>query len=157
MRFRQCLDWVGTPNEEFDALATTDLHHTAIVSKEFQQHIGDYVATDSLTGQISLTEYKPNKLTYSFNADQDQLVVFSEIWSDTGWKLYLDGQEHPLLRANYLLRCAMIPSGEHQIMMEYAPKAWKVGNTIQFASSLLLVLGLIGALVFSLKKKKTAE
>ncbi len=150
------VQWVDTPNEEFDALATVDLHHTAVVSKEFQQQVGDYIAADSLTGQISLTEYKPNKLTYSFNANQDQLVVFSEIWSDTGWKLYLDGQEHPLLRANYVLRCAMIPSGEHQIMMEYAPKAWKVGNTIQFASSLLLILGLVGAMVFSFRKKEKA-
>lgn len=149
--------WVGTPNEEFDAIATTDLRHTAIVNQEFQQRIGDYAAADSLVGQVALTEYKPNKLTYSFTASQDKLVVFSEIWSDTGWKLYLDGQEHPLLRANYLLRCAMIPSGDHQIVMEYAPKAWKVGNTIQLASSLLVVLGLIGAIVFSFKKKeKTA-
>ena len=149
--------WAGTPNEEFDAIATTDLRHTAIVNQEFQQQVGDYAATDSLVGQVTLTEYKPNKLTYSFKASQDQLVVFSEIWSDTGWKLYLDGQEHPLLRANYLLRCALIPSGDHQIVMEYAPKAWKVGNTVQLASSILVILGMIGAIVFSFKKKeKTA-
>jgi hypothetical protein len=150
------IQWVDTPNEEFDALATTDLRHTAILHKEFQQQVGTYAADGSLIGQVTLTEYKPNKLTYSFKAEQDQLVVFSEIWSDTGWKLYLDGQEHPLLRANYLLRCALIPSGEHQIVMEYAPKAWKVGNTIQFASSLLLLLGLIGAIVFGFRKKDKA-
>jgi len=151
------VQWVDTPNEEFDALATSDLKHTAIVNKEFQQQVGNYKVNDSIVGQVVMTEYKPNKLTYSFNASQDQLVVFSEIWSDTGWKLYLDGQEHPLLRANYLLRCALIPSGDHQIVMEYAPKAWKVGNTIQLISSLILILGLIGAIVLSFRKKeKTA-
>ena len=147
------VQWVDTPNEEFDAIATTNLRSTAIVNKEFQQQVGNYEATNSLEGQVALTEYQPNKLTYSFKAGQDQLVVFSEIWSDTGWKLYVDGKEHPLLRANYLLRCALIPSGEHQIVMEYVPKAWKVGNTIQLASSLLLLLGLIGAVVFSFRKK----
>ena len=150
------VQWVDTPNEEFEALATTDLSRTAILHKEFQQQVGEYVATDSLKGQVVLTEYKPNKLTYSFNASQDQLVVFSEIWSDTGWKLYIDGQEHPMLRANYLLRCAMIPSGEHQIVMEYAPKAWKVGNTIQLATSLVLILGLVSAIILSFRKKKQA-
>ena len=148
------IQWVDTPNDEFDAIATTDLRHTAILHKEFQQQVGDYMASDSLMGQVTLTEYKPNKLTYSFKASQDQLVVFSEIWSDTGWKLYLDGQEHPLLRANYLLRCSLIPSGEHQIVMEYAPKAWKVGNTIQLASSLTLIITLIGAIILSFRKKK---
>ena len=58
-----------------------------------------------------------------------------------------------MLRANYLLRCALIPSGDHQIVMEYAPKAWRLGNTVQLISSLILLLGLACAIVFSFKKK----
>ena len=145
--------WVETPNEEFDALATTDLKHTAILHKEFKPQVGDYTAGNP-SAEIAMTEYRPNKLTYSFKSDQDQLVVFSEIWSDTGWKLYLDGQEHPLLRANYLLRCALIPRGEHQIVMTYAPRIWKVGNTIQLISSLAVLLCLAVAVVVSFRKKE---
>ena len=146
--------WVDTPNDEFDALGPTDLRHTAVLNKEFESQVGDYAANDSLIGQVALTEYKPDRLTYTFQADQDQLVVFSEIWSDMGWKLYLDGQEHPLLRADYLLRCALIPGGNHQIVMEYAPRIWKTGNTIQLISSSLLLLGLVCAIIVSLRKKK---
>ena len=152
--------WVDTPNEEFDALATTDLRHEAILHKEFQSLVGTYSVPGTLQGQVTLTEYKPNRLTYSFNASQERLVVFSEIWSDTGWKLYLDGQEHPLLRANYLLRAALIPAGEHQIMMEYTPKIWTVGNAISLVSSLILVLGLVGFIIYTLiaqNKKKKAQ
>jgi hypothetical protein len=148
------IQWVNTPNEEFDAIATTDLQNTAILHKEFQQQVGNYTFTDSIPGQITLIEYKPNKLTYDFKASKDQLVVFSEIWSDTGWKLYIDGQEHLLLRSNYLLRSALIPSGEHQIVMEYAPKIWKVGNTIQFVTSLTLIIGLVAAIILSFRTKK---
>lgn len=146
--------WVDTPNEEFDAIATTNLRHTAILHKEFQPQIGDFTIGDSRIGEVFLTEYQPNKLTYSFSSDQDQLVVFSEIWSDTGWKLYIDGQEHPLLRANYLLRCALIPSGEHQIVMKYAPSIWIIGNRIQFISSLLILVGLAVALFVTIRKRK---
>ena len=146
--------WVDTPNEEFDAIATTDLRHTAILHKEFQQQVGDYAFSDSVPGQVTLIDYRPNRLTYNYKATNEQLVVFSEIWSDTGWKLYVDGQEFPLLRANYLLRCALIPSGGHQIVMEYAPGIWKVGNTIQFVSSSFLLLGLAAAILFSVGKKK---
>jgi uncharacterized membrane protein YfhO len=85
------------------------------------------------------------------------LVVFSEIWTEKGWKMTIDGQESPLLRANYLLRCALIPSGEHQIVMEYAPKAWKTGNSVAFISSLIMLLGLIAALIFTFKPKKEAK
>ena len=145
--------WVETPNEEFDAIATTSLRHTAIMNKEFQQKVGDFETGDSRSGEISLTECQPDKLSYLFNSEKEQLVVFSEIWSDTGWKLYLDGLEHPLLRANYLLRCALIPSGEHQIVMEYAPSIWKIGNRIQLITSLLIFTGFIVALFITIRKR----
>ena len=159
--------WVDTPNEEIDAIGTTDLRNTAILNKEFEQQVGSYGLTDSIMPQITLEEYLPNKLTYRFSGvstlsagsgpsstTADYLVVFSEIWTERGWKMYLDGQEHPLLRANYLLRCALIPSGEHEIVMEYEPKAYRVGNTVVFASSLIMILGLIGAILYTFKKKK---
>nr|MCR5037992.1 YfhO family protein [Bacteroidales bacterium] len=148
------IQWVDTPNEEIDAIASTDLLHTAIMNKEFEQLAGNYSLADSDKGQIELTEYKPNKLTYKYNAICDQLVVFSEIWTSKGWKMTVDGQEHPLLRANYLLRCALIPSGEHEIVMEYKPKAYSICNRVVFISSLIMVLGLVAALVFTFKPKK---
>ena len=145
--------WIDTPNEEFEAIGTTDLRHTAILHKEFQQQVEGFASKDSQMGEIILTEYKPDELTYSFTSEQDQLVVFSEIWSGMGWKLYLDGQEHPLLRANYALRCALIPSGNHQIVMKYAPSIWNIGNRIQLITSLLIIAGFIVALVVTLRKK----
>ena len=157
------VQWVDTPNEEIDAIATTDLRRTAIINKEFVQQVGDYQVTDSIMPTIELTEYQPNKLTYSFSSALRQaqgpqtanyLVVFSEIWTEKGWKMTINGQEQPLLRANYLLRAAMIPSGDHEIVMEYAPKAYKMGNTVSFASSLIMILGLIGAIVYTFRPKK---
>ena len=154
------IKWVDTPNDEIDAIGTTELQNTAILHKEFAQQVGNYRLTDSILPQIVLTEYQPNKLTYRFSGvsasstTADYLVVFSEIWTSKGWKMYIDGQEQPLLRANYLLRAALVPSGEHEIVMEYAPKAYKAGNTVTFASSLIMILGLIGAILFTIKKKK---
>ena len=132
---------------------------TAILNKEFEQQVGNYTINDSILGQIELIDYQPNKLTYRFSGVStgstaaNSLVVFSEIWPERGWKMYIDGEEQPLLRANYLLRAALIPSGDHEIVMEYAPKAWKVGNTVSLVSSLLMILGLIAALVYTGKLK----
>ena len=71
--------------------------------------------------------------------------------------MFVDGQEQPLLRANYLLRSALIPSGEHEIVMEYAPKAWKVGNAVSFASSLIMILGLASACFLTFRKKEKKQ
>ena len=158
--------WVSTPNEEIDAIAETDLARAAILNREFAQQVGNYQLTDSIVPEITLEDYQPNRLTYRFMPalrqaqgpqDANYLVVFSEIWTEKGWKLYVDGQEQPLLRANYILRAALIPSGEHDIVMEYAPKAYSTGNAISFASSLIMILGLIGALIYTFKPKKKEE
>ena len=155
--------WVDTPNEEIDAIKTTDLAHTAILNKEFEQQIGSYRLTDSIMPQVWLEDYQPNRLRYRFSSALRQaqgpvpanyLVVFSEIWTSKGWTMYVDGKEQPLLRSNYILRSAFIPSGEHEIVMEYAPKAYTIGNKVSFASSLILILGLLGALIYTFVPKK---
>ena len=145
-----------TPNEEFDALASVDMRHTAVVGKEFEQQVTGY-KPNTEEGNITLTDYRPNQLTYNFSANEDKLVVFSEIWTSKGWTMHIDGQEHPILRANYLLRAAMVPAGQHEIVMRYEPKIWKVGGMISLVSSLVILLGLIGTLLFSLKKRKSQE
>ena len=143
----------NTPNDEFNALATSDLHRTAIIGKEFEQEVASY-RPQAEDGSITLTDYKPNQLTYSFSANEDKLVVFSEIWTSKGWTMQIDGQESPLLRANYLLRAAMVPAGQHEIVMRYEPKIWKVGGVVSLVSSLAIILFAIATIVLSLVKKK---
>ncbi len=146
------IKWVTTPNEEIAAIENTDVKTTAIVNDEFRNVIGNFNPS-SVSGTIKLDSYKPNELIYSFNSSKDELVVFSEIWTNKGWTLWIDGKESPLIRADYILRAAVIPAGNHEIMMRYEPKIWKVGNTIQLISSLILILGLITAIVISIKAK----
>ena len=144
---------VDNPNAEFDAVATTDTRHTAIIHKEFEDMVKGYHPTDSL-GSITLTDYKPNQLTYNFNASEDKLVVFSEIWTSKGWTMHIDGEEKPILRADYLLRAAMVPAGQHEIVMRYEPRIWKVGGVISLVSSLSVLLFAVGAIVYSIFKRK---
>ena len=143
----------NTPNDEFNALATSDLHRTAIIGKEFEQEVASY-RPQAEDGSITLTDYKPNQLTYSFSASENKLVVFSEIWTSKGWTMRIDGQESPLLRANYLLRAAMVPAGQHEIVMRYEPKIWKVGGIVSLVSSLAILLAAVFAVIISLKKQK---
>lgn len=145
------IKWVTTPNEEIDAIAVTDVRNVAIVNEEFRNLAGDFNATP-VEGAIQLLEYKPNELKYGFDSSKDELVVFSEIWTSKGWTMWIDGVESPLLRADYILRSAIIPAGQHEIVMRYEPRIWKVGNTIQLITSLLLLIGLAVAVYFSTKK-----
>lgn len=150
------IQWVATPNDEIDAIATTDVKNTAIVNEEFKDLIGDFTATPA-EGTIQLTDYKPNQLTYNFDSSKDELVVFSEIWTKKGWIMWIDGNESPLFRSDYILRSAIIPAGQHEIVMRYEPKIWKVGNAIQLLTSFILVAGLAVAIYMTYKKKNQVK
>ena len=146
------INWVGTPNEEIDAIADTDVKNVAIVNKEFANLVGNFKATPA-EGTIQLVDYKPNELRYTFDSSKDELVVFSEIWTKQGWMMWIDGVESPLLRANYILRAAVVPAGQHEIVMRYEPSIWRIGNTIQFITSLLILLGFAIVCYHTFKKR----
>lgn len=147
------IKWVGTPNEEIDAIADTDVQNVAIVNEEFRNVVGDFHAAPS-EGTIQLVDYKPNQLKYSFDSSKDELVVFSEIWTSKGWTMWIDGVENPLFRADYILRSAIIPAGQHEIVMRYEPRIWRVGNTIQLITSLLILIGFAVACYYTFKKRE---
>lgn len=147
------IKWVATPNEEIDAIADTDVKNVAIVNNEFKNMIGDFKASPA-EGAVQLIGYQPNMLTYQFDSSKDELVVFSEIWTKKGWKMWVDGVESPLFRSDYILRSAIIPSGQHEIVMRYEPSIWRIGNAIQLITSLLILLGLVMVCYFSIKNCK---
>jgi hypothetical protein len=136
---------VNSAIEEINALGEEfDPSQTAIVHKDF----ADYIKRDSFSaeGNIQLTDYTPNRLTYSFNANEEQLIVFSEIWygPDKGWKTTIDGEPADHFRVNYLLRGMVIPAGNHTIVFSFEPRSHFIGEKIARASSgILLILALL--------------
>ena len=145
------IKWVATPNEEIDAIADTDVRNVAIVNDEFKDMLGTFNATPA-EGTIQLVEYRPNQLRYNFDSSKDELVVFSEIWTKKGWRMWIDGVDSQLFRADYILRAAVVPAGQHEIVMRYEPSIWKVGNTIQLIASLLILIGLVIVCRMTFKK-----
>ena len=147
------IKWVATPNEEIDAITGTDVKKVAIVNEEFKNLVGDFKATPA-EGIVKLVDYKPNELKYQFDSSKDELVVFSEIWTKNGWKMWIDGVESPLFRSDYILRSAIIPAGQHEIVMRYEPSIWHIGNAIQLITSLLILIGLVVVCYYTIKSRK---
>lgn len=143
---------VKNADEEIAALGQNDLRNVAIVDERFAEKVNGKSFQKDSSAVIRLKNYAPNELIYSTNSGKEQLAVFSEIYYDKGWNAYLDGQQVPYFRANYVLRAMAIPAGEHEIVFKFEPRIWVVGEKVSFASSLLLILLVIGVLVFEGKK-----
>lgn len=151
------IKWVEDNNAEILAIKETDLKSTAIIHEEFKGKVNESLALDS-NRSISMTSYLPNHITYQSNAKGQSLAVFSEVYYNDGWNVYIDGDKVDYVRANYIVRALSIPGGKHTIEFKFEPSSFKMGNTINLIGFFLILLAFGGAAYFGLKgKQKKSE
>ena len=130
----------ATPDEEIAFLGGVDLRHQAVIGKDMPAVTA---APADSTDTIVLTAYAPNELRYHYKAAADRLAVFSEIYYPNGWKAEVDGAPVDVLRADWTLRAASLPAGEHDLVMRFKPDSYRIGANISRASSITLILLLL--------------
>lgn len=161
----------ATPDDEIALLASTDLRNTAVIGDDFawaRKSLSDNKTVDGahvIPGEawITLTHYAPNELRYSYNTDTERAAIFSEIYYPKGWKAWIEpagaygevrnGHYQPtseaveteLFRADWMLRGAVIPSGEGQLIMRFEPDSYQLGENISRTSSIILILLLLAS------------
>lgn len=70
------------------------------------------------------------------------LLVIRETW-DSHFRCLIDGQETPILRANYLYRGVVVPPGEHEVEFRYVARDLQIGAAISGVAAALAVLLLL--------------
>ena len=102
-----------------------------------------------------MTSYAPNELRYRYRTSRERAVIFSEVYYPSGWTLACtssgkpdNGEESqtselPLFRADWLLRGAIIPAGEGELVMRFDPPSYRTGEALSRASSVTLLLLLV--------------
>jgi hypothetical protein len=149
--------WVKNADEEIASLKSFDPAKAAIIDQRYKNDVPANFAIQPDTGaSIKLVEYEPNRLLYKTQAKTEQMAVFSEIFYDKGWNAYVDGKLTPHFRANYTLRAMLVPAGEHSIEYRFEPKTYYDGEKISLASSILLILVVMGAFSFEIYRKAKA-
>jgi hypothetical protein len=153
--FVNSVNVVNDANEAILALDSLQSKKHAIVEQEFADKLPRKRFEKNSDDTIKLKSYKPNELAYNYNVAEDRVAVFSEIYYPYGWKAYVDGQEIEHFKANYVLRAAVLPKGEHELVFKFEPEVVQKGSIITLASGvILLVLILLG--FFFKYRKKTA-
>ena len=156
----------ATPDEEIALLEYADLRNSAVIGADFKTAIDDITETpDSVMSTIALTHYAPNELRYTFCTSAERAAIFSEIYYPKGWKAWIepagsygqvrkghyqptaDAKSIDIFRANWMLRGAVLPEGEGQLIMRFEPDSYQLGENISLASSIALILLLLVSLI----------
>jgi hypothetical protein len=148
---------VENSDEEIAELGKLNTKNKALIDKRYSQLISGINLSIDSTATILLETYQPNYLKYISKTNSEQLAVFSEIYYPKGWVATIDGEPTDHFRANYVLRAMLVPKGEHVIEFRFLPQSFIVGEKISLASSLILILLLLGIGGWELKKQLTEK
>ena len=154
--FVQNIDSVDSNKDELNRIKSFffDPSTTAIINKDQLNFVEEFEFDSTATINLLANKenYNPSKLVYNTsNLKSNQLAVFSEIYYPKGWRVYIDSKEVDYFRVNYLLRGLIIPKGEHEIVFEFKPNSFYVGNKIALSSSIIFLITFFTVLVYYLK------
>lgn len=139
----------ASPDEEIALIGQVDLRTQAVVDARSVPSVIPSEAEGSPA--IEMTSYTPNEVRYRYSTPQDRVAVFSEVFYPNGWTATVDGQPLNIFRADWTLRGALLPAGEHDIVMRFQPQSYKTGATVSLIASLLLLLMLVISLAFTVR------
>ena len=152
--FVKSIKLAANADQEMQAISSFAPKDEAIVDQQYKNMIDSKQLGNDPNAKIELIKYNPDSLVYQTGSKATQIAVFSEIYYNKGWKMYIDGKESPYFRADYVLRAAQIPVGNHRIKFDFHPASYYTGETISLGGSILLLLALGGAAYAAIKKKE---
>lgn len=148
---------VANADSEIVALKNFNPEEMVIIDKRFENMVSSYKNPKDTASSINLVSYEPNKLEYRTKTTKEQLAVFSEIYYDKGWNVFVDGKKLPYFRANYVLRAMLIPAGDHTLVWKFEPASYYTGEKISLAFNIFFILIILGGIYMEVKKIRNKE
>ena len=120
--------------------ASFDPRQTALLAEPLDAPVTPIDSTSTV--RVDLQTHTPPEITWTVETDAPRVLVASEVYYPAGWTAYLDGEEVPIHRVNYLLRGVHIPAGSHTLTMRFEPAADRIGTWIAGAATAITYGGI---------------
>lgn len=91
-------------------------------------------------GKVEFLSETNNRLRLRAEIEAEAILVLSDTYYP-GWKVFVDGREKKILRANYNFRAVVLPSGAHQVDFVYSPLSYQLGAGITWIGAAALFIG----------------
>lgn len=99
-------------------------------------------ATNATPAEASITSYAPKRITVKTRSSAPGLLLLNDRWHPD-WKVSIDGQPAPLLRANFLMRGVAVPAGEHTVEYRFDPPHGVLWVSLSAVFVGLLLVGIL--------------
>jgi hypothetical protein len=93
-------------------------------------------------GSVAWADREVDRFTLNVTTDRPALLVITDNYYPA-WKAEIDGEEAPILRANYTFRAVPVPAGTHEVRFYY--DSGRLDNSAYASAAILMLLGGIAA------------
>jgi hypothetical protein len=93
-------------------------------------------------GSVTITSRRNSLVTLKAQSPHPALVVLNDAVAP-GWNVTVDGQSHPAIRVNDVMRGVVIPAGTHRVTWNYEVPGLRLGLLITIVSMLSLIASAI--------------
>jgi hypothetical protein len=101
-------------------------------------------------GKAGILEYGNTRIVCEVDSEIPGYLVLLDSYYP-GWKVFVDGKESSVLRANFAFRAVSVPAGRHRVEFAYRPLSFLIGCIV---TSMTLLCGI--AIVFFANRKASS-
>ncbi len=87
-------------------------------------------------GAAQIARYSDEEVAVSLVDSVGGILVLSDTYYP-GWRAFVDGVEHPILRANHVFRAVVVPAGTREVVFAYEPNSFRYGLLVSAAAAVL--------------------
>ncbi len=88
--------------------------------------------------EVEISEYSANRVVCNTDCTYSGFLVLLDNWHPD-WKVFVDGEERTLLRANYTFRTVYLATGRHRVVFAYISPYFNMGSVISIIALVLSV------------------
>jgi membrane protein YfhO len=102
------------------------------------------VPKEPFHGEAKIEEYKNQTVTIHAALNGAGILILADSFYP-GWRVYVDGIEKEIVRANLFFRAVKLEAGGHRVEFRYEPRSFRLGLMISLAGfgAVLLVSGVL--------------
>lgn len=110
------------------------------------------ISRPAATANVQIVSSANNSVILDATLSQDGYLVLSDAYYP-GWRVWVDGREGELLRANYAFRTVSLTAGRHTVRFQFDPLSWRIGLGISAVTWLALALGAVSYAATRIRRK----
>ncbi len=96
-------------------------------------------AKSRFEGHAKIDTYENRHVVIHATSKSGGILVLADSFYP-GWRVFVDGKEQRILKANYFFRAVELTPGDHRVEFRYEPNSFKIGLILSLTTLLLIAL-----------------